>query len=178
MSDVIEDLVKVYKGAVPKDITASPLGVDIAYTIATMLNFAEQESARLTRGAHLGTATGMFLTQHAKDRGLRAQGGETEDQLRERLRFPPAAGTVSAIIAAVKTIIADAGDVFLIELPKDAIYLNRSFCFNRGHRIGGGRGVVIALIPASANAKSSIVDALRSKVSAGKLWLVEEYTLS
>lgn len=175
--DVINDLISLYKNSVPGDLTSDQIGEDIAATLATILAEAEEEVSRLAAGVHLGTATGLFLDQHAKDRGLRRQDGETDDQLRERLRVPPRAGTVSAILDALEQIIGNAGDVFIIELPKDAFFFDRqSAFFDRGCRFGGGRGVVIALIPQSANARAAITDALRSTVSAGKIWFVEEYT--
>jgi hypothetical protein len=174
--DPINDLVKVIRKSLPADVTTSDIGQAIATTIATVLAQAEGEVTRLSLGIHLGTATGLFLDQHAKDRGLRRQGGETDDQLRERLRTPPAAGTVSAIVDAVSAIVGGL-PIYIIELPKDSLYFDREFFFDiPSTYIGGGRGVVIALIPASANAAASVSDALRSKVSAGKLWLVEEYT--
>lgn len=174
--DVIEDLVVVYKGATPADLMASPIGVDVAYTIATILAMAEEEVSRLAAGASLGTATGLFLDQHGIDRGLRRQEDETDDQYRARLRNPPKAGTVSSIREAVEIIIDGEGFVVVIELPRGSAYYDREFCLDRGKRMGGGRGVVIVLIPASANAMNSVVDAVRSKVSAGKLFLVQEYT--
>lgn len=183
--DPINDLIKVFRKSIPADVTSSDIGQAIATTIATVLAQAEAEVTRLSLGIHLGTATGLFLDQHAKDRGLRRQSGETDDQLRARLRFPPAAGTVSAIVDAVSSIVGGL-PIYIIELPKDALFFNchqfwaqtstvASFHPADAY-IGGGRGVVIALIPASANARASVEDALRSKVSAGKLWIVEEYT--
>lgn len=185
---VIDDLVQIYSGSVPQDIVASQIGVDIAYTIATILSRAEEEQAVYIAGSHLGTATGLFLDAHAKDRGLRRQDGETDDQLRERLRTPPKAGTRSAILAAVQQIVGSA-QVIMIELPRDGAYYDRgedaapapSFnakraFFDRAARYGAGRGVVIVLIPESADAVESVSDALRTKVSAGKIWLIQEYT--
>lgn len=173
--DVIDDLVELYKGATPPDVTASEFGVDVAYTVATILAMAESEVARLAQGASLGTATGLFLDQHGNDRGLRRQPDEEDDQYRARLRTPPLAGTVSAILEALEAILGE-GVVAIVELPKHSVYLDRSMCMDRGRRMGGGRGVVIVLIPASAGALASVTDAVRSKISAGKIWLVQEYT--
>lgn len=172
--DVIDDLVTLYKGATPPDVTASELGVDVAYTVATILGMAESEVSRLAAGASLGTATGLFLDQHGIDRNLRRQPDETDDQYRSRLRIPPIAGTVSAIREAIEAIVGEG--VVVIELPRESIYLDRFMTLDRGRRCGGGRGVVIVLIPASADAVASVTDALRSKISAGKIWLVQEYT--
>ena len=184
MPDAIADLLSIYNGAVPSDVTVG-VGADIAYTIATMMNLVKQEVDRLAAGAKLSTATGLFLDQHARDRGQSRQYGETDDQLRERLSTPPKAGTVSSIQAAVAQIVGVDGTI-VIELPLEgwffdsqAAFFDRSFLIpRRSNRFGGGRGVVVVLIPASAGAYASVTDAVRSKVSAGKLWFVQEYTLS
>lgn len=180
----------MYRGATPQDVTSSELGLDVAYTIAEILARSEEEVYRYVAGASLNTAIGAYLDLHARDRGLRRQDGETDDQLRERLRIPPRAGTVAAILEAIEAIVGDG--VILIELPRKSMYYDRNElitgslpgvmlrtppCFyDRGGRCGGGRGVVIALIPASADAVASVTDALRTTVSAGKIWLVQEYT--
>ncbi len=97
------------------------------------------------------------------------------------------------------------GPVFLLQLPADGAYASRAFydrysirqsgqlhpdfedggvrvisrqssTLSRGKRLSGGRvRMVIVLIPASAGALTSCTDALRSKVSAGKAYLVQEY---
>lgn len=177
--DVIEDLIAVYKGSLPPDLMADPIARDIAEAVATVLAASEEEIARLAAGSQISTAVGAFLDQHAKDRGLRRQFGETDEQLRARLQRPPQAGTPSAIREALQLIVGDVdtfGPVILVELPKESAYFDRlSFFFNRDDRFGAGRGVVIALIPTASDALASCSDALRSKVSAGKLWLVQEY---
>jgi hypothetical protein len=174
MSDTVEDLVRVYVGSVPRDVVATALGEDIAYTLAEMFAMAYAEIETLIAGAVLSTATGLFLDLHARDRGLRRQDGETDDQLRERLRRPPQAGTVAAILDAVNAIVD--GLAFMIELPRQAIFHDCQTFHDRLFFHGGGRGVVIVLIPASANALASVQDAVRSKISAGKLFMVFEYT--
>lgn len=276
MSDPIEDLVKIYIGAVPPDVIATDIGMDIAYTLAEMFALAYSEIQRLAAGAVISTATGLFLELHARDHKLRKQSGETETQLRERLKKPPQAATLSAILEALEAIVGvqatldlnpltancetvvrakrrgapgnlvslqfindgtttgqlieednravfhyasgvttvanfesavassellevqtvdgvgtltHPGDTFgqtnlsggynraiVVELPLKSAYFDRSHCFDRGKRMGGGRGVVVAMIPSSLAAKNSISDALRAKASAGKIKLVEEYT--
>lgn len=275
MSDAIEDLVRIYVGAVPRDVFDTALGEDVAYTIAEMFGLAYQEVQRLAAGSVVADAVGLFLDLHARDRGLRRQENETDTQLRERLKRPPLAGTTASILEALEPLVgtqafldlapltsncetvvqakargsigntyslqfiadgvgvgsltvtdvahvfhyqsgvttvanfqaavaastlievktSDAsgtltspGDTFpktyfgqglntaiIVELPRHAAFYDMGHCYDMGMRMGGGRGVVIALIPASANALSAVSDAVRSKVSAGKIWLVEEY---
>lgn len=174
MPDAIEDLVRIYVGATPRDVYATALGEDIAYTLAEMFGVAYLEIQRLSAGANLSTSTGLFTDQHAKDRGLRRQEDETDEQLIERLRRPPLAGTAPAILQAIEAITGES-TVIIIELPRHSAYYDLGFCYDTGMRIGGGRGVVIVLIPASADAKAAVMDAVRTKVSAGKIWSVEEY---
>jgi hypothetical protein len=173
MSEV-DNLFQVYRSSVPPEVTATPLGEDIGYALAEMFNLAKQEVERLNAGANLGTSTGLFVDAHANDRGLRRQEDETDDQLIDRLRKPPLAGTVAAIIEAVDAIVGD-GKTIIIELPRQSMYVSRHMGLNRGHRMGAGRGVVVVLIPASADALESVRDAVRSKIAAGKLYIVEEY---
>lgn len=279
-TDVIEDLVQVYRGSTPPDITSTEWGEDIAYVLATVMAMAESESARLARGARLSTATGFFLIKHAEDHGLRKQDGETDEQQRARYATPPQAVTPTNILDAVKLVVggtkatlslaplttncetivsarqggdegndirirfvADGvgdgyleendtlltfhfqpgvttvsdfetavassvlieidtldgvgtlttpGDVFgyqnlaggldapcfLIELPRDGLYLDRDGFLDETPNglIGGNRGVVIVLIPDTAAALTSVTDTVRSKVSAGKLYFIFEYT--
>ncbi len=179
MPDLVESLMLVYRSSVPPDITADDIGDSIKETVATMLATVAEESQRLIDGSRLRTAVGAFLDLHAQDRGLRRQEDETDDQLRERLRTPPRAGTVSSIIEAVTQVIdGDDNDVILIELPRQGAFFTRESFFDRHHRgrMGGGRGVVIVLIPASADALESVMDVVRTKVSGGKIWFVQEYT--
>ena len=189
--DVIGDLTRVFVGGIPSDVAKSEVGADVVNALATMFAMVENEVSRFARQSRIATASGLYLDLHARDRGLRRQDGETDDQLRERLRRPPLGGTVPAITEAVQEIIGDEGTVFVIEIPNQGMFFDRySFIGNPTstgfngvspfsgifrNRLGGGRGVVVVLIPASAGALASVTDAVRSKVSAGKIWLVQEY---
>jgi hypothetical protein len=284
-TDVVEDLYRVYKGALPPDMTAEGLARNLAYTIAEVMAVAEAEAARLARNARVGTAISPAIELHARsNHGLRRQSNESVEQLRTRLQRPPSAVTRGAILEAIESIVAgayratldfltvtggtgwdtileaiepgqdgnlltlraiagsqtifseagtaitvtfnegvdtvesierlinensslvrlrapstipdyepvssddefgpsafsgglDPPPCFLIELPlHGAFYDTFSFYDTPEARWGGGRGVVIAVIPDTASAKSSVSDALRSKVAAGKIWFVQEYT--
>lgn len=276
-AEVQLDLVQVYKGATPPDLTSTQYGEDIAAVIASVMAVAEAEVSRLALGVRLASATGLFLTEHAEDHGLRPQDGENDEQQRARYRNPPKAITPKNILDAVKAIVGgvrasldlaplttncetvieavDSGDegnsirirfvadgigdgeleengtnltfhfedgvtsvldfeiaidasvsvrvktsdgvgtlaspddtfgytslaggvdapCFMIELPLDSWYYDRDNFLDVNAWIGGARGVVIVLIPQSAGALSSVKDAVRSKISAGKLYFVLEY---
>ena len=172
--DVVDDLVTVYKGAVPPDMKND---LDSAYAQAAVISVAEGVTLWLGRGMNMSTAVGVFLDQWGHDLGLERQNGETDVQYLVRLRQPPKAGTAPAILAALTAIVGDGA--ILVELPRASMYadsVNHSF-LDRGLRCGAGRGIVIALIPASANALASCTDAVRSEASAGKITLVQEYNL-
>lgn len=283
-TDAIEDLFRVYKSALPPDLTEDGLPRDLAYSIAEIMAIAEAETARLTRAARVGTAVGIDLEAHARDRGLRKQENESDDQLRARLQRPPQAITKGAILSAIELVVAGAyratlelatvvagtdwntvleaidtgvdgnlitlqaiagsatsfsevgstvtvtfdegsddvqslerlinensslirvraagseqdyepiaGDdefgpsafsggadplpCFVVELPMDGAFFDSYAFYDTAEaRFGAGRGVVIAIIPDEADAKTSAEDALRSKVAAGKIWFVQEYT--
>lgn len=171
-----DDIEKIFTGSVPKDVVASVLARIMRRAMAESLVTIDNEGETYIAGSRVRTAVAGYMDLHAKDRGLRRAEDETDDQLRERLRKPPQAITPEAIVAALQAIVGDVGDVLLIELPLDAAYYDReSFFYDYRAWIGGGRGVVIAFIPAEADAKNAAEDALRSKVAAGKLWFVYEY---
>lgn len=179
-TDVTQDLANVYRGSTPGDVTATTFGQDIAYSQAAMMAMVHEEVSRLDRGSKLSTSVGAFTNLHLRDRGLSRQDGETDAQAIARAQNPPKAGTVPAILASVQAIIGDpqtSGEAFMIELPRQSAYFDQLYFFDASARMGGGRGVVIVLIPASANARASVTDAVRTKVSAGKLWLIEEYVI-
>lgn len=173
--DVLADLMRVYSSGIPQDITSTEFGEDIAAAIAEIFRMAENEVSRLGSGARISTATGLFMDQHLKDHGLRRQDGETDDQARDRLSHPPQAVTPEAIVSGVEAIVGE-GAVILIELPLHGTFLDREHCLDRNKLIGDYHGVVIVLIPEEADALASVTDAVRTKIAAGKIWAVLEYT--
>lgn len=66
-----------------------------------------------------------WLNQHARDRGTNRANGETDAQLRYRLRNIADAITRPALLAAVNAILAAAGYgvAAMVELPRDSSYL-------------------------------------------------------
>jgi hypothetical protein len=199
-ADVVQQLVELYRSSVPPDVAAQSRSLDEAWAIASILAMAESVVADWDRLVRISTAVGVALDALAADRGLRRQKSEGNESLRARLRVPPAAGTALSIVTAAQqtvdaSLIALGFDltkiqhqVFLIELPRDGIFLNRvrvgaygrvswRKCISRGGRISGGHvRMVLAIIPAAANAASAVTDILRTKVSAAKAYFVEEYT--
>ncbi len=172
-ADIVADMKTLYRSGLPQDISGRD--EEDAEIFAEMMTMAECEVSGMMRETQIATASGKFLEQHARDRGLRKLLGETDDQLRARLQLPPTAGTTSSILDALKTLMG-IDEIYLVELPRRSMYYDREFCFDRGVRMGGGRGVVIAIIPASLNLAASALVVVRTKASAGKIGQVEEYT--
>lgn len=177
-ADVVEGLVTIYRGAVPRDLGRPDRSdnSDDAYIMAEMIAIAECATKNWNRMGVVTHADGAYLELQARQVGLFKQVNESDSALRTRIRTPPLAITPDLILQAIQQIVDAAGGglVFMIEIPRDAAYVNRSFA-NRGYRIGGA-SMIIVLIPASANCLSACTDALRAKRAAGKLYRVEEYS--
>ncbi len=174
-ADIVVELKTLYRSGLSQDMASTARDDEDVEMFAEMMAMAGGEVAGLMRETQIATAGGAWLDQHARDRGLRRLLGETTEQLRTRLQLPPTAGTTSAILDAIK-IIAHLDEIYLVELPRQSMYCDREDTLDRGERMGGGRGVVIALVPASAGIAASALVVVRTKISAGKIGQVEEYT--
>lgn len=170
--NIVADMKSTFQGSSPQDIAA--LGIDID-PYAEIMALAEFQLSAWIRESSISTAHGMWLEQRGKDDGIRKQSGETDPQFRIRLRLPPTAGTLRAITEALNQLLPGF-TVYTEELPAKSVMCSRSFGLSRGRRMGAGRGMVIAMVPAAANALAVVSDMVRAKASAGKVTLVQEYT--
>ena len=177
-NDVVEDLVAAYRGVVPADIgnPGREDGADEIYALAEMMAIAECVGQNWARNALVSTAIGPYLELLARGNGLKKQSGETDDQLRARAMTPPLAITPDLILAALQAAI-DAnggGQVELVELPAQSMYLDSGMCADRGVRMGDRR-TVIAIVPAMTGNADSAAALLESKTAAGVLTQVEVF---
>lgn len=173
--DIVEDMKTLFRGGLPQDVASESRDDEDVEAFAEMFTLVEGETAGYSREMQISTAHGFWLYEHGRGRGLRPWDGETDEQFRIRLRLPPTAGTRDAILDALSQLLG-LDDIILIELPRQSAFLSRGHGLSRGHRIGGGRGVIIALIPASSDAYGPSLALLRTKKSAGKIAMVEEYS--
>lgn len=93
------------------------------------------------RATSILTATDVWLSQHARDRGSFRQSIETDLALRERLRTYEDAVTVPALLAVAQSVLTAegiGGQPFLLELKKDKGF------FLVEHPIGGTGGAIVA----------------------------------
>jgi hypothetical protein len=179
--DVVEDLVKIFRGVVPQDVGSPDRSdnSDDVYALAEMMAIGECVSKNWQRMARVTYADGVYLELQAAQVGLFKQAGEGDPSLRQRIRTPPFAVTPDLILTALQSIVdaAGGGTVYLVELPRDGFRWSRKQCWSRGWRWASiNHGIVIALIPASrAAVQGAVADALRAKVLAGKTSMVQLY---
>jgi hypothetical protein len=148
--------------------------------------------------AKILVAVGIWLEQHAKDRGTRRQAGESNPALRSRLRtIDDAVNVASLKNAATAALVADgvtipAGYPAIVETRRDGAFMGtwaspapgafhpnydgRKMAYlSRGYRMHGPRGSIIVILPygtSDATAKS-VYQACYQKKAAGFTLVVE-----
>lgn len=174
-ADAVAVMKTLFRSGLPQDIASLDRDDEDVELFAEIMTLAESEVKGLMREIQVGTSHSVFLDQHARDDGERRAFGETDAQLKQRLQLPPAGGTVESVLDGLALLVGS-NAVYVVELPLSSAYYDRGICLDRGVRMGGGRGVVIGIVPASANAAASAILIIRRKISAGKIGQVEEYT--
>ena len=170
-------MVAIYRSVVPQDLGRldRPDNSDDAYVLAEMMAVAECTVKNWQRMGVVSFADGAYLELQARQVGLFKQSAESDTSLRTRIQTPVEAITPDLILSAIQKIV-DAnggGEVFMIELTRDGMFLGRDSFLDRSVLIGDT--MIIVRIPASANCLASCSDALRAKRAAGKKYLVQEY---
>lgn len=175
-ADVVENLKIVFRAGLPQDMADVGRSDEDVEAFCEILALSENQLSGWIRQSSIATASGLWLDEHGKDRNVYRQSGEIDDPYRDRMIIPPTSGTSSSILEALQSLL-NTDAVYLIELPRQSCFLDRKMGFNRGHRMGGGRGVVIALIPVGdIDSTPAVQDLLRARASAGKITQVETYT--
>lgn len=178
--DVVEDLVEIFRGAVPPDLAASDRDLDEAYMAAEVMACTEGQISSWLMDSRLGSSASFWLDQHARDRGVYRQDGEGDEQLIERLQRGPQAVIYDAVLAGVQAVLDAAGSGFtgyIFRIPVDLGAFADVDCWcDVDSRVTPTRPrILVVIIPALANSKPAVLDVIRSKVTAGTLYLVEEY---
>jgi hypothetical protein len=153
-----------------------PDNTDDAYVLAEMMAIADGTLRNWSRMGVVSFADDAYLELAARSVGLFRQDGETDDALRARVQTPPLALTPDLILQAVQQIVDTngGGQVFMLELPRDALYLDRRCYLDRDSHVGDT--MIIVRIPASADCLVAVTDAVRAKRAAAKSFLVQEYS--
>lgn len=179
--DIIANLVKIYRGSSPGDIGSESRNLDDAEVFAEMAALGEGIGAGWGREARLSTSHGFWLDQHAHDRGLSRQSGEDDPTLIGRLKTGPKSVTYQPIFDAIESIVHSAdpdASFYIVRIPVDNGAFADTDCWcDVDSRVTPIRPrITIVLIPSSLDfIKSSILDALRSKMPAGHGFGVEEF---
>jgi hypothetical protein len=143
---------------------------------------------------YLLEATGIWLDQHARDRGTSRRDGEDDDTLRARLRIVDDAQTVPAIKAAALAVLEGAGVTVptgypaVVELRRDRAFFNtltsngrRAAYLSRGYRMTWGRWLpyhaqeFVVILPYGTDeaTAAAVAEVVRKKKAAGFGYYVE-----
>jgi hypothetical protein len=186
-NDYTQTMLTLYRSALPSDMASSQRQSDDAYVFAEIMMWTQGQVDGWTRESRIGKSVGIWLTQHAKDRGVNRQKGENDFQLRSRVANPPDAVTVPALKAALDAMSVAAGSSlpsYVVELTPDsadscfagygANTAALSFC-NRNNRVGRelGRTIVVFIVPLAISAAA--LDEIRLKLPPGRRYIVETY---
>lgn len=143
-----------------------------------------QTAEWLVTEAFIATASGIWLDQHARDRGTVRQDGETDATLRARLRTLEDQVTPDTLESGAAGIIGlDISDVYMVELRRDKAFMFGSGAgeakayLSRGYRMStSGRPMTfIVILPyGTTEAQGAAVsEYLRSRKGAGYKHMVE-----
>jgi hypothetical protein len=149
--------------------------------LAAALRTADDAVANWLRMTYVLYADGAWLDQHAKDRGMARQSGESAASLRTRIRQVDPAVTPAAITEIVQAILTANGlptTMGLVELPRDQMHLGTStsairHCLSRGRRIGSRLPTIIIVLPIGTPA--AVVRAVSAAVLIKKAGGVRHY---
>jgi hypothetical protein len=179
-----ESLLAHGAGAVPGYFRSTERAREDLHAYAAAMLLVDATASQWLRMTEIGNARGVWLDAHARDRGVRRQAAEGDDELIARLRTIDDAVTPPALLAIADAVLAAAGIVGaarMLELPRDALYLGTSTaairgCFNRGLRLmRTGKPLVIVILPAATPAPvvAAVSDAIRLAKAGGVFHLVE-----
>lgn len=137
-------------------------------------------------------APGIWLDQHARDRGTTRQANESDDALRSRLRtVQDAVNPASLLAAATAALLADgitipSGYPYMVELRRDRMFFGtwdnpapnppgsnydgrKMGYWQRGYRFTNGRGGIIIILPPGTPTatQKSVLEAARKKKAGG-----------
>lgn len=166
---------------------------EILQAYAVIIDDARQVIQTWQQMSFLLQATGIWLDQHARDRGTFRQLNESDVALRDRLRNFADAVNVASVLAAANRALANqpitppTGYPAIVELRRDRAfsgtwsatpptppgsgYASRKMAYlTRGYRIGGTRGggfIVILPYGTTAQTAASAAEEIRIKRAGG-----------
>lgn len=136
-----QNLFDVAKGVLPRLLFTDKTQAEMLAGAANLFAAAWDQIDLWVGLTQILVATGIYLDQHAFDRGTSRQAGETDAMLRNRLRKIDDAVTTSAILAAVNSVLTSGGitaSAALVQLRAKRAFFSttqRAY-FSRGYRVG------------------------------------------
>jgi len=138
LTDKEQELFDTAKKALPKLLFhESSNQQEVLAAFAKLMEVARANLKGWFLQTYIQTATGMFLSEHAKDRDTRRRLNETDDTLRQRLRNVQDAVTEDSLTAAANAILVANGlpeTAAILELRQDRAFMEldvaRIFCVN------------------------------------------------
>jgi hypothetical protein len=179
-----ENLLAHGASAVPGYFRSTERAREDLHAGAAAMLLVDATANQWLRMTEIGHATGVWLDAHARDRGVRRQAGEGDDELRVRLRTIDDAVTPPALLAIANAVLSAAGVVGsaeIVELPLDGAFMGTSTaaircCMDRGRRMFlTGKPLIIVVLPAGTPAPvvAAVSDAIRLAKAGGVFHLVE-----
>lgn len=176
------------KGALPRWLFQNANAKeDMFGAYVKIFDSARTQIAEWVSLSYLASATGVWLDQHAKDRGTTRQANETDATLRARLKTSEDAVTRPYLLSTINSTVDAAGvsgDAYMVELRRDRGFFgdfastsrNKAY-FSRGYRMGkSGRPMrIIIILPYGSTTalKNSIDVFLQLRKPAGYSHTVE-----
>jgi hypothetical protein len=164
--------------ALPRFLFASSTSAQEVFAAFAVLwgdAHAQIDAWRLS--SYILDAAGVYLDQHARDRGTSRIDGESDAVLRERLRAVEDAVTRPALMAGVERILAieSLSGAGMVELRHECAFAGQSYA-SRGDRAGSERPhYMIVILPYSTTPETgaAVAEYLRARKAAGYRHLVE-----
>lgn len=171
-----QELYNVAKASLPRWFFQDQGADEQVAALAKIMQLGRAQVQTWLDATYILRATGFWLDQHAKDRNLARQSGESDAALRLRIRSYADAVTAPAIAAAVNALLVQDGitdPCAIYESRRDQAYYSsgagRAY-FARGHRFGrtNHRAIIVILpIGASAGVVASVSAAVRVLAAGG-----------
>lgn len=146
-----QQLLEFAQEALPKYWSKAPRKQEDLNAIAEIMAIALGVAMDRIRQTYILDAEGPWLRQHARDRGISLQEGESEASLRQRIRTVADAVTRPALLAGVQAILATAGvggQAAAVDLRRDrAFYGVSEERVTTGATFGASNDGLLTILP-------------------------------
>lgn len=179
-----QELFNVAKSTLPRWFFQDGDPEETIAALAKIMQLGRAQVQTWLDATYILQATGFWLDQHARDRALARQNGESDANLRTRIRSYADAVTTPAIKAAVNNLLTQAGvadPCAVYESRRDQAYYQQAnpstAFFGRGYRYGRSKhSAIVIIVPPTtpAGTFASIAAAARVLAAGGVDVTVEQ----